>query len=389
MRERLMTPGPIEIEGSVLLEQALPMTTHRSPEFMQAFSIVIQGLRTILGLAGGELFLLPCSGTGAMEAAVVNLFSPGEAVLVVCNGYFGERFAAIAGTYGVQVEQLEVPWGCCVDPQDVRRCLEANHSIEGVLVVFHETSTGVVNDLEELGRVVTTAGALLVVDAVSGVAVSPIQMDAWGLDCVLGASQKGLGAPPGAAFIGLSERAWAACSHSTARRFYFNLQMFREALLAGVTPSPWTPAIATIRAMRRSIEKLLSEGMDRVYERQGRVARAMGTGLEAVGLELPVSRGCRSQAVTLVAAPPGISPHDIVCQARQEWGVTFAGALGKFKDSAFRVGHMGAIDVLDVVAALFAVEVVLHRLGQPVEPGASARAIQADLRDDPTPGHST
>lgn len=378
----LFTPGPVDIPPEALLEQALPMVHHRTPEFMHDYLTVIDHLKKIIDLDSGMLYLMPSSGTGAMEAAVVNLFQPGERVLVACNGYFSERFAEICRTYSLDVKVLDFEWGKQVDPALIESALRQDSSIKGVLVVFHDTSTGVVNDLAALGDVLGRYPALLVVDAVTGTAVSPLKMEAWQIDCVVGASQKALMAPPGVSYIALNSKALEACRDNPMPRYYFDIRRFETALQGGITPSPWTPPVATIRALNKSLEMIMSQGMEECYHHQDVIARCVQAGLEAMGLNLPVAHTCRSEAVTLVLAPPGISPQKIVSEMKDRWGITLAGALGRFKDNAFRVGHLGYITVLDVVAVMFALETTLKNLGWTVEPGVSARAISQILGED-------
>jgi serine---pyruvate transaminase len=380
----LFTPGPVDIPPEVLIEQALPIVHHRTPEFMKDYLTVIDSLKRIIGLDSGKLYLMPSSGTGAMEAAVVNLFQPGERVLVACNGVFSERFAEICRTYRLDVKALEFEWGKPVDPILVENELKQDSSIKGVLAVFHDTSTGVVNDLAAIGNALSHYSALFVVDAVTGTAVSPLQMDAWHIACVVGASQKGLMAPPGVSYIALNNIALEACQKNPMPRYYYDIRRFESALQGGITPSPWTPPVVTVRALKKSLEMILSGGIEDYYHHQRDIAKSVQVSLEAMGLNLPVERSYRSQAVTLVLAPQGISPKKIVSEMKEEWGITLADALGRFKDIAFRVGHIGFITILDVVATMFALEMTLNKFGWTIEPGVSARAIYQYLRENDT-----
>ena len=380
MKQRLMTPGPVQVPGEALLAQAKPMAFHRSVEVWDLYRTIDDGLRRILGLTEGEILLLPTSGTGAMEAAVVNLFALGDRVLVASNGFFGERFAAICRAHRLDVVLLDVPWGRAVDPELVRVRLAADPAIRGVFATFHDTSTGVINDLRRLGEVVGATDALFVVDGVSGVAVSPVAMDAWRIDCLVGASQKGLSAPPGIGFIALGPEAWARGQAEAGVRYFFDLRTAKAALDAGLSPSPWTPPVSTLRALATSVAGLIAEGLDSVYARQQQMADAVAHGVAALGLSVLAQPGSRSQVVTTIGAPPEISPQRLTAALRDAWGVTIAEGLGKLRETTFRIGHAGGIDLLDVVATLFALEVTLDRLGAPVEPGVTARAVHGHIK---------
>lgn len=316
-----------------------------------------------------------------MEAAVVNLFSPGERVLVASNGFFGERFADICRVHRLDVVKLDAPWGSPIDPALVRVRLADDPAIRGVLVTFHDTSTGVVNDLGRIGAAIAGTDTLFVVDGVSGTAISPLAMDAWRIDCLVGASQKGLSAPPGIGFVALGPAAWTRCQQDAGVRYFFDLRKGKAALDAGRSPSPWTPPVSSLRALAASISALSARGLDDVYASQQRITAAVWAGVEALGLQILAAPGSRSQIVTAVETPAGISPQDVTAMLRDEWGVTIAEGLGPLRETTFRIGHAGDVDLLDIVATLFALEAVLRRLGLPVESGCTARAIHNQLID--------
>lgn len=382
MKPRLMTPGPVPVSSDALLAQAEPMAFHRSVEVWSLYATITDGLRWLVNHPTGELLLLPSSGTGAMEAAVVNLFSPGERVLVCCNGFFSGRFVDLCHAYGLDVVRLELPWEQAIDPARVASALRDDPSIRGVFVTFHDTATGVVNDLASIGAALAPYDALYVVDGVSGVGASPVDMQGWGIDCLVGASQKALAAPPGLAFAALSEAAWARCQETTNSRFYFDLRKLKAAFDAGQSPSPWTPPVSTLRALASSIEELLRDGVDAAYGRQQAIASAVQTGVTALGPSLYADETCRSQAVTVIEAPARITPQEITERMRLDWGVTIAEGLGPLRTTTFRIGHVGAIDLLDVVSTLVALEVTLARLGYPVVPGAATGAVHRALVDE-------
>jgi aspartate aminotransferase-like enzyme len=377
-----MTPGPVQVASDALLAQAEPMAFHRSEEVWSLYAMITHGLRRLVNHPAGELLLLPSSGTGAMEAAVVNLFSPGERVLVCCNGFFSGRFVDLCHAYGLDVIRLELPWERAVDPERVAGALRDDPSIRGVFVTFHDTATGVVNDLPAIGEALAPFEALFIVDGVSGVGASPVDVADWGIDCLVGASQKALAAPPGLAFAALSERAWARCQETTNGRFYFDLRKLKAALDAGQSPSPWTPPVSTLRALAVSLEELVVAGDD-AYMRQQALATAVQAGVTALGLALYADETCRSQAVTVIEAPASITPQEITERMRLDWGVTIAEGLGPLRTTTFRVGHVGAIDLLDVVATLFALEATLARCGYPIQPGAALGAVHRTVVDGP------
>jgi aspartate aminotransferase-like enzyme len=370
-----MTPGPVQVSPDALLAQAAPMAFHRSEHVWSLYASVTDGLRRLLHHPTGELFLVPSSGTGAMEAAVANLFSPGERVLICCNGFFSERFAELCLTYGLDVARLELPWDRAVDPARVSELLGADPFIRGVFVTFHDTATGVVNDLAAIGEAIAPFDVLFVVDGVSGVGASPVNMKQWGIDCLVGASQKALASPPGLAFTALSEAAWHRCQQTTNTRFYFDLRKLKAAFEAGQSPSPWTPPVSTLRSVACSLEELERGGIDQAYVRQQALATAVQVGVTALGLEIFAHQTCRSQTVTTTSSPTAIPPQAVSERLRLDWGVTIAEGLGPLRSTSFRIGHVGAIDLLDVVAMLFALEATLTRYGYPVSPGTAVGAV--------------
>lgn len=370
-----MTPGPVQVSPDALLAQALPMAFHRSEHVWSLYLSVTDGLRRLLHHPTGELFLLPSSGTGAMEAAVANLFSPGERVLICCNGFFSERFAELCMTYGLDVVRLELPWDRAIDPVSVSALLSGDSSIRGVFVTFHDTATGVVNDLAAIGEAIAPFDVLFVVDGVSGVGASPVDMEQWHIDCLVGASQKALASPPGVAFAALSEAAWSRCRQTTNTRFYFDLRKAKAAFDAGRSPSPWTPPVSTLRSVAFSLEELERGGIDQAYARQQALAAAVQIGVTALGLGIFAHETCRSQAVTTIHPPAKIPAQAVSERLRLDWGVTIAEGLGPLRTTSFRIGHVGAIDLLDVVATLFALEVTLARGGYPIRPGTAAGAV--------------
>ncbi|TMB95833.1 MAG: alanine--glyoxylate aminotransferase family protein, partial [Chloroflexi bacterium] len=313
-------------------------------------------------LTSQDVMILSASGTGGLEAAVVNTLSPGDKVLVVSIGSFGERFAQIAETYGAKVVALRYEWGQAARPEDIRSALAEEPDIKAVLVTHNETSTGVTNPLEEIARVVREAEKLLIVDAVSSLGAIPLDMDGWGLDVVVTGSQKGWMVPPGLAFVAMSERAWAAFDEAKMPRFYFDLGRHREALPKGQTP--WTPAMSIFFGLDVALERMSKEGMESIFTRHSRMGRLTREGVKSLGLELLCEdERFASDTVTAVKCPEGIEVSDLRKMTEDEYGVVLAGGQGKLSGKIFRIGHLGLVEESDIRGALDALGQSLAKLG--------------------------
>ncbi|MEM2915714.1 MAG: alanine--glyoxylate aminotransferase family protein, partial [Candidatus Bathyarchaeia archaeon] len=275
----LMTPGPTQVPESSLLAQAKPIVHHRSPAYTELLLETLDGLK-------GDIMIFASSGTGAMESAVANLFSPGDRVLVASTGNFGERWIKIAKAYQLDVIPLEYEWGQRLNPLDIETKLNEDSSIKGVFITHAETSTGVVNEVKKVASITRNTDALLVVDAVSGLGACELRMDEWGVDVVVSGSQKALMAPPGLAFAALSERAWERVEKSTSPRFYFDYRAYKKALEKPSPQNPYTPAICTLMALGESLKLIKEEGIENVWERHRILAKATREGIKALGLSL-------------------------------------------------------------------------------------------------------
>ena len=369
---QLMAPGPTPVPSQVLLAMAQPIIHHRTPEYEALFAEVRAGLKTLVQTRE-EVIILACSGTGAMEAAVANTLSAGDTVAVVQAGKFGERWAEIARAYGLRAIELTAPFGHTVAPERVAEALTAHPEVRAVLTQHSETSTGVLHDVRAYAAVTRETDALLIVDAVSSLGIAPLEMDAWGIDVVVAGSQKGLMLPPGLGFAALSERAWARAAASTLPKYYFDLAA--ERTYARRNEAHFTPAVSLVVGLREVLRMLEREGLDRVFLRHDRLARATRAGCEALGLEL-FARATPSPAVTSVVAPRGIDGEAIVAAYARAHNITIAGGQGEMKGQVFRLGHMGYAAEFDVIAALAALEQILADLGVPVDFGAAVRAAQ-------------
>ena len=370
----LLTPGPTPVPPAVLAAAAEPVLHHRGPDFKELFARVLERLAAVFRTGNGVL-VHTASGTGAFEGAIVNLLSPGERVLAVSAGNFGERWAKLAHAFGCDVQELRYEWGEVPQPADLERSL-AETGARVVFLVHSETSTGVVCDLEALLAACRGAGALTVVDAISSLGAVPLETDGWGVDVAVTGSQKALMTPPGLAFVSVSERAWAKAEQAALPRFYWDWQRARGAQAKGSTP--FTPATSTVVALDAALGLLLEEGLEQAFARHVALGRAARAGAKAMGLELYSPDDDSSAVLTAILTPEGVDAVELRLALRDRHGITVAGGHGEIADRLFRLGHIGYVDVFDITTALAAVELELAELGAPVEPGAGvAAALEA------------
>ena len=371
-KRHLLTPGPTPVPPEVLAAISQPVVHHRGPDFRPVYERTLVRLRDVFRTER-DVLLFGAAGTGVMESAVANLCSPGERVLVVSAGHFGERWQAIASAYGVELETLEYSWGEIPAADDVAARLTELGGAKAVFVTHSETSTGVVCDLQAIAGVVNEHGALSVVDAVSSLGAVPLETDAWLLDVVVSGSQKALMTPPGLAMAAVSERAWAARGESP--RFYFDWERTRKAQAS--LDAPFTPPVSLVAGLDVALGLLLDAGLDATFERHVRLGRACREGAKAMGLELFSPDEDRSAVVTAIRSPDGIDATELVRDLRDRFGITIANGQGVLKGKIFRIGHIGYFDVFDITTALAAVELVLADLGAEIERGvAVTRALE-------------
>jgi serine---pyruvate transaminase len=355
-RPRLFTPGPVEIPNRVLRALSQVPPHHRTEVFRETFKRLTNALRE-LHRTEGEVFILAASGTGAMEAAVVNLLAPGEKALAVIGGKFGERWESILKAYGVAYDTVDAEWGSAVDPGLIERALDRDPSIAAVFATHSETSTGAIHDVQAFARITKARGKRLVIDAITSLGVHPLPQDEWGIDAIVCGSQKGLMAPPGVATLSLAP--WAAnLIEGGLPRFYFDLRRARKSAPMG--ESPFTPAVSLMLALEEALAMIREEGLENVHRRHRRLALATRAGATAVGYKLFASSP--SHAVTALIPPAGIDGSAIVKRLREVHGMVVAGGQDHLKGKIFRIGHMGAYDLSDIFAILSALEecVVAH-----------------------------
>jgi len=376
----LRIPGPTPLPDAVREAGGRQMVNHRGPEFKELLGRVTDGLKRAFRTED-DLVILSCSGTGGLEAAVVNHLSPGDAILSVSIGVFGDRFAKVATRYGADVTKLDVEWGQAADPAAVgdalRSMAEGGRPAKAVLLTHNETSTGVTNPLQELAAAARAAApeALILVDAISGLGAVPFETDAWGLDVVVTGSQKSWMVPPGLAMLSVSPRAWDAAAKATMPRFYFDLAMHRDSAVKGETP--WTPAVGVCFALDVALGLLEEEGYPAIFARHAACGAAARAGLTALGVRLFADPSRASDTVTSALMPEGIEWPALSKELRSR-GLVLAGGQGSLTGRIFRLGHLGSVTVDDILAAMAIMDDAFEALGVPVERGASvAAAMQA------------
>lgn len=371
-KDYIFTPGPTPVPPEVGLAQ-VKMVHHRSPDFGEMLGRVIEGLKYVFQTEN-DVLMFASSGTGAMEAAVANCFSPGETVVVFSGGKFGERFGEISRAYGLNVIEIAYEWGDTAEPGLLEKALAENPEIKGVMLTHSETSTGVVNDVEAFGKIVAGTDALFIVDAISGLGAVEFKTDEWNIDIAISGSQKALMTPPGLAFAAVSEKAWGRVAESKLPKYYFSFEKTRKAQSKNPPQTPYTPAITVIQGLEKAIEMIREEGLENILEKHRRHALATQAGVEAMGLEFFAKDRSHSFVATSICAPGDINSGDIVKLMRNKFGVFIAGGQGKLKGKIFRLGHVGYFDDFDIIIQLSALEMALKELGYEFEIGKGVSA---------------
>jgi aspartate aminotransferase-like enzyme len=371
-KQRLFTPGPTPLHPAVLEAMARPIPHHRTDEFRKVFTECLTGLKAFLKTAD-DVLILACSGTGGMEAALVNVLSPGDKMLALVAGSFGERWTAIGRAHGMAVQELRAGWGEAVAPEEVARALDADPAIRAVFVQLNESSTGAAHDVEAMARITRARpDTLLVVDAISGAGALPLETQAWGVDVVVVGSQKALALPPGLAFVSASARAWTRIESARAGRFYFDLRRERKAQAGG--GSAFTPAISNVVALRAALASVeAAGGVDALVANAATLAAITRKAAEALGLPLVAPRA-HGDALTALYPPQGLESGAIVKALKSEFGSTVAGGQGELKGRILRIAHLGYYDATDILGLLATLELVLRRLGHRFEPGRGVGA---------------
>src|SRR5438046_3822457 len=375
--QNLRIPGPTFVPQAVLAASARPLINHRGPEFAALLRALTRAIQDFLRTEH-DVLLLTAAGSGGVAAAIANTLSSGDKALVFSCGAFGERFAAISKSYGVDARRVDVAYGRAGEPDLVRDELAKEKGKDGakaVLITHNETSTGILNPLKEISEVVRESGKLFVVDSVSGAGATELEIDEWGIDVCITASQKAWGAPPGIAMVTMSDRAWKAYERSNLPKAYFDLASYKTALEKGAAPE--TPAVTVVLALQESLRLMAEEGLEAILRRHRDIARATRRGLAAVNLSLFADEAHASPAVTSFRPPTRVDARNLIRVLRDDYDTIVAGGQGKLEGQLVRVGHMGFVTMTDMVAFFSALELALKDFNQPVEPG---QAIAAALR---------
>ena len=377
MKVTNFAPGPTPVPDRVVRKMSAPILTHRSSEFSDLLRQVASGLQHVFQTEN-DVLVLTASGSGAMEAAVVNLLSPGDRVLAISGGKFGGRWVELCATYGIDALTLDVEGGTAADPDEIDRILGEQGPFEAVLATHSETSTGVLHDIEALGRVARGHGCYLVVDAISGLGANELRTDDWHVDIALTGSQKALMIPPGLAFISVSERAWQRIEESRQPSYYLNLKRARDSFTKGLTP--YTPAVSLLMGLAESLKMMKELGLEEIYRIHERNALVTRAGVGALGLNLFARRP--SNVLTSVVMPPGIDGSELLKTIKQECGVTIANGMDHYRGKYIRIAHLGYnVAPSDMIVALEALEHGLGRHGYDFESGAGVAAAERVIRE--------
>ncbi|MFA6056376.1 MAG: alanine--glyoxylate aminotransferase family protein [Thermodesulfovibrionales bacterium] len=373
LKRYLLAPGPTPVPSDVLLAMAAPIIHHRSPDFVPVIDSAKKGLQWLYQTKN-DVLILCSTGTGGMVGTVNNFFNRDDKVLVINGGKFGERWTNICRAYGLNVEEIVVEWGYAVKPEVVEEKLKKDKDIKGVFVQASETSTGVYHDIKALASVVKKySDTLFVVDAISALVAHDLRTDEWGIDVMIGGSQKGVMLPPGLSFVSVSDKAWARAETSKLPKFYFNFRKERANLARNQTN--FTSPVTLIIGLNESLRMLRAEGLENVFRRHATLANATRKAVQAIGLEI-YPRESPSNSVTAIMSPPGIDGQAIYKNLREKYGITAAGGQDKAKGKIFRIAHLGYSDRFDIITAIAGIEMVLKGMGHPVKLGTGVAVAQ-------------
>lgn len=371
-KQRLLTPGPTPLYPKALYAMLGSDLHHRTDDFRAVYKSVLSDLKELMGTQN-DVLVLVSSGTGAMEASISNCFSAGDRVIVCSAGKFGERWGEMTRAFGLNVVMVEEPYGKAVQPESLAKALAANPDAKGVFLQASETSTGAAHDVRAMGELVKKTSAILIVDGITGLGTMPLDIDNWGLDIVIGGSQKAFMVPPGIAFLSISPKAWAMMDTAALPKYYFNLKKEKKNAVNG--ESSWTPATALMLGMAEALKYIKTIGMDKLIDNAQQLARATRAACAAMGLEL-FSADNPAASVTAVKAPDGMDSGVIVKEFKNRFGSIIANGQGTMKGKIFRIAHLGYFDFADLFAMVAELELILKANNVPVKLGAGVAAVE-------------
>ena len=371
-KQRLLTPGPTPLYPPALHAMMASDIHHRTEDFRKVYRSCLADLKDVMGTCN-DVLMFAASGTGAMDATVSNLFSKGDKVIVCVAGKFGERWAEIAKAYGLDATVITMPYGQAVQPEQVRAALAAEPAVKGVFLQASETSTGAAHDVRAIADAVRKTDAILVVDAITGLGTMPLDIEGWGLDVVIGGSQKAFMIPPGLAFLSISPKAWKLANTATLPHYYFNFKKEKKSGDAG--ESSWTPSTALILALGEALKYVKQIGMSHLIENAEMLAKATRAAATVLGLEL-FSASSPGSSVTAIKPPAGMDSGVIVKEFRTRFGAVIANGQGSMKGQIFRIAHLGYFDFADLFAVIAGLEIILSANGHSVKYGSGVAAVQ-------------
>jgi aspartate aminotransferase-like enzyme len=370
-KQRLLTPGPTPLYPPALHAMMASDVHHRTEEFRNIYKAALADLKEVYGTSG-DVLCFAASGTGAMDASVSNLFSPGDKVIVATAGKFGERWVEITKAYGLDANVLKAEYGDVVTPDRIESALKAEPATKGVFIQASETSTGAEHDIQTMAGIVKKTDAIFVVDAITGLGTMPLDIDGWGLDVLIGGSQKAFMIPPGLAFLSVSAKAWKHADTATLPHYYFSLK--KEKKSADANDSSWTPATSLVLALGEALKYIKKVGMPNMIENAQLLARATRDACQEMGLELFAKRP--GSSVTAVKAPEGMNSKIIVKGFKEKFGAIIANGQGSMEGQIFRMAHLGYFDFADMFGVIAGLELILRANGHSVELGKGVAAVQ-------------
>ena len=377
----LFTPGPVSVSPRVLAAGSRPMIHHRTPELHVMLDNVITKMKKLFGTAD-DVLMVHTSGRGAMEGALRNLFAPGEKILCICNGKFGEMFANIAKACDLEVQRMFEDWLQPVNLEQIDAALKSDPLIKGVTVIHSDTSTAVANPIADIGRIVRRHDRLLIVDCISSLGAMEFKLDEWQVDAAITASQKGLMSPAGLSFVAISNRGWAAAEKETKPGYYVNFKNIKK-FYDEKRETPGSTPISLVASVNEALEMIFEEGLENVYHRHAVISRAIKNSLQAMGLPLlPEGDVDRSHSVSVFKVPDGIKPATMREMARDKYGILIMMAAGHFdfNETALRVGHLGLVSTREAVLVISVLELILFELGAVDKPGRGLEACHSTLK---------